>query len=239
MEGTIVNAVAVIAGGTAGVLLRRRFPERMRETMMMGVGLATLLIGFQMALQTRNVLGVILSLAAGAVIGEALHIEEGIEALGRWAEARVGTRGGSAGSVADAFVTSSLLFCVGPMTVLGAIQDGLGQPPLLLYTKSLLDGVSAVAIGAALGAGVLLSAGTVLAYQGAITLAAGTVQTVMTPEMTRELTATGGVLIVGLGLGILQIRRIRVGGLLPALLVSIALTAGMPWLREVGRALGL
>src|SRR3990170_8470317 len=239
MEGTIVNAVAVIAGGTAGVLLRRRFPERMRETMMMGVGLATLLIGFQMALQTRNVLGVILSLAAGAVIGEALHIEEGIEALGRWAEARVGTRGGSAGSVADAFVTSSLLFCVGPMTVLGAIQDGLGQPPLLLYTKSLLDGISAVAIGAALGAGVLLSAGTVLVYQGAITLAAGTVQAVMTPEMTRELTATGGVLIVGLGLGILQIRRIRVGALLPALLVSIALTAGMPWLREVGRALGL
>lgn len=239
MQGTIVNAVAVIAGGTAGTLLRRRFPARMRETVMMGVGLATLLIGFQMALQTQNVIGVILSLAAGAVIGEALHIEEGIEVLGRWAEARVGAGGGGDGSVAAAFVASSLLFCVGPMTVMGAIQDGLGQPPLLLYTKSLLDGVSAVAIGAALGAGVLLSAGTVLVYQGAITLAAGAVQAVMTPEMTRELTATGGVLIVGLGLGILQIRRIRVGALLPALLVSIALTAGMPWLRDVGRLLGL
>lgn len=239
MEGTIVNAIAVIAGGSTGVLMRRRFPEKMRETVMMAVGLATLLIGFQMTLQTQNVLGVILSLAVGAVIGEALHIEEGVEALGRWAEARVGTGGGSAGSVTAAFVTSSLLFCVGPMTVLGAIQDGLGQPPLLLYTKSLLDGISAIAIAAGLGAGVLLSAGTVLVYQGAITLAAGAVQSVMTPEMTRELSATGGLLIVGLGLGILQIRRIRVGSLLPALLVSLAVTAGAPWLRAVGNALGL
>jgi uncharacterized membrane protein YqgA involved in biofilm formation len=238
VEGTIVNATAVLAGGTAGLLLRRRIPERMRETVMMGVGLATLLIGTQMALQTRNVLGVIVSLAAGAVIGEALHIEEGLEALGRWAEARIGTGGGSEGGIAASFVASSLLFCVGPMTVLGAIQDGLGQPPVLLYTKSVLDGVSAVALAAALGAGVLLSAGTVVVYQGAITLAAGAVQTVMTPEMTRELTATGGVLIVGLGLGILQIRRIRVGALLPALLASVALTAGAPWLRAFGRVLG-
>ncbi len=238
MEGTIVNAAAVLAGGTAGLLLRRRIPERMRETVMMGVGLATLLIGTQMALQTRNVLGVIVSLAAGAVIGEALHIEEGLEALGRWAEARIGTGGRSEGGIAAGFVASSLLFCVGPMTVLGAIQDGLGQPPVLLYTKSLLDGVSAVALAAALGAGVLLSAGTVIVYQGAITLAAGTVQTVMTPEMTRELTATGGVLIVGLGLGILQIRRIRVGALLPALLASVALTAGAPWLRALSRVFG-
>lgn len=128
------------------MLLRRRIPERMREAVMMGIGLATLLIGFQMALQTRNVLGVIVSLAACGALGELLRIEDSLETLGRWAERRAGAAG--EGAIAQAFVTSSLLFSVGPMTLLGAIQDGLGQPPVLLYTESLLDGASAVAIGA-------------------------------------------------------------------------------------------
>jgi uncharacterized membrane protein YqgA involved in biofilm formation len=238
VEGTIVNATAVIAGGLAGVALRHRFPERVRETVMAGIGLATLLIGFQMALQTGNVLIVIASLVLGGIIGEAIHIEEGIEALGAWAERTYGDQTQES-TVAAAFVTSSLLFCVGPMTVLGAIQDGLGQTPVLLYTKSLLDGISAVAIGAALGAGVLLSAGTVLLYQGTLTLAAGAVNSVMTQEMTRELTATGGALIIGLGLGILRLRKIRVGNLLPALVISVLLTAALPYLRVLARAAGL
>lgn len=235
MVGTIVNAAAVLAGGTTGLLLRRRFPERMRETVMAAIGLATLAIGAQMALQTQDVVVVIASLVGGAIIGEASHLEEGIEALGAWAERRVG-RAERAGPVASAFVTGSLLFCVGPMTVLGAIQDGLGQPPVLLYTKALLDGVSSVAIGAAMGVGVLLAAGTVLIYQGALTLAAGAVQTLMTPAMTRELTATGGILVVGLGLDILRVRRVRVGSLLPALPVVVVLVAVAPHLRA---ALGL
>lgn len=238
MEGTIVNAIAVVAGGLAGVALRHRFPERVRETVMAGIGLATLLIGFQMALQTGNVLVVIASLVLGGIIGEAFHIEEGIEALGAWAERMYGSQTQES-TVAAAFVTSSLLFCVGPMTVLGAIQDGLGQTPVLLYTKSLLDGISAVAIGAALGAGVLLSAGTVLFYQGALTLAAGAVNSFMTQEMTRELTATGGALIIGLGLGILRLRKVRVGNLLPALVISVLLTAALPYLRALARAVGL
>ncbi|MBM3470462.1 MAG: DUF554 domain-containing protein [Armatimonadetes bacterium] len=238
MEGTIVNAMAVTAGGLAGVALRHRFPERVRETVMAGIGLATLLIGFQMALQTGNVLIVIASLVLGGIIGEAIHIEEGIEALGRWAERMYGSQTNE-NTVAAAFVTSSLLFCVGPMTVLGAIQDGLGQTPVLLYTKSLLDGISAVAIGAALGVGVLLSAGTVLLYQGALTLAAGAVHSVMTQEMTRELTATGGALIIGLGLGILRVRKVRVGNMLPALVISVLLTAALPYLRVLTRAVGL
>ncbi|MGH2405898.1 MAG: DUF554 domain-containing protein [bacterium] len=177
-------------------------------------------------------------MALGAVIGEGLHIEDRLEALGRWTERRLGAANPDS-SFTRAFVTSSLLFCVGPMTILGAIQDGLGQPPLLLYTKSLLDGISSVAIGAALGAGVLLSAGTVLIFQGALTIAAGAVQRMMTPEMTRELTATGGVLIVALGLGILRIQTIRVGSLLPSLLAVIAFTAALPHLDALRKALGL
>jgi uncharacterized membrane protein YqgA involved in biofilm formation len=177
-----------------------------------------------------------------------MHIEEGLEALGRWAERRVGAAGGTGvvvaagtaggANMAAAFVTSSLLFCVGPMTILGAIQDGLGQPPTLLYTKAVLDGISAIAIGAALGAGVLLSAATVLIYQGVITWAAGAVQSLLSPEMTRELTATGGVLIIGLGLGILQIRRIRVGSMIPALLIVVLLTAAIPQVQAIIRGLG-
>ncbi len=233
-----MNVIAVVVGGSAGLGLQRRLPERVREAVMAAIGLATLLIGLQMALQTRNILGVIVSLALGAALGEGLHIEEGIDALGRWAERLAGPVA-AGGGTAQAFVTSSLLFCVGPMTILGAIQDGLGQTPVLLYTKSLLDGISSVALGAALGAGVLLSAGTVLVYQGGVTLAAAAVSGVMTPEVTREMTATGGALIIALGLGILQIRRIRVGSLLPALLVSVVLTAALPYLRAAAQALGL
>jgi uncharacterized protein len=182
----------------------------------------------------------IVSLVLGGVIGEVLGIEPSLDALGRWAERTVGTDRGRAqsGTIAAAFVTSSLLFCVGPMTLLGAIQDGLGQPPVLLYTKSALDGVSAIAIGAALGAGVLLSSITVLVYQGAITAAAAAVQGVLTPSMTRELTAVGGVLIVGLGVGILQIRKIRVGSLLPALPISVLVTATLPWLQALAQRVG-
>jgi hypothetical protein len=240
VEGTIVNVLTVLMGGLIGVAFGRRIPERMRDTIMMGVGLATLVIGFQMALQTQNVVGVIISLVLGGVAGELLAIEAGLEAMGRWAERRVPAPHGATqpGTTAAAFVTGSLLFCVGPMTLLGAIQDGLGQPPVLLYTKAVLDGVSAVAIGAALGAGILLSAATVLGYQGLITMTAGAVQGVLTPTMTREMTAVGGVLIIGLGLGILQIRRIRVGSLLPALPISVLVTLVWPWLQGLAQRFG-
>jgi uncharacterized membrane protein YqgA involved in biofilm formation len=223
-----------------GIALGRRIPESMRETIMMGVGLATVVIGIQMALQTQDVIGMIISLVLGGVIGEVLRIEAGLDALGRWAERWVAPDAARAqsGTIAAAFVTSSLLFCVGPMTLLGAIQDGLGQPPVLLYTKSVLDGVSAIAIGAALGGGVLLSAGTVLIYQGAITAAAGAVQGALTSSMTRELTAVGGVLIVALGLGILEIRKIRVGSLLPSLPIAVLVTALMPWFHALAQRFG-
>ena len=238
MLGTLVNALAVLVGSALGVLLRRRIPKGMDEILMQGLGLATLVIGMQMALGTRNVVVVILSMAIGGVLGHLLGIEAGLERLGTWAEARLGARE-EGSTFARAFVTSSLLFCVGPLTILGAFQGGLGQPPVLLYTKSMLDGVSSVAIGATLGSGVFLSAGTILVYQGALTMLASLAQTVMTPEVTREFTATGGLLVLGVGITLLALRPIRVGNLLPALLVVVVLTSLLPALTSLARSLSI
>src|SRR5256886_3972649 len=166
MLGTLVNALAVVVGSAIGVSLRRHIPEGMHEILMQGLGLAVLVIGMQMALGTHNVLVVIISMAVGGVLGEALGIEARLNRLGLWAEARLGARE-EGSTFARAFVTSSLLFCVGPLTILGSIQGGLGQPPVLLYTKSMLDGVSSIAIGAALGAGGFLFPWPVLTYSGA------------------------------------------------------------------------
>jgi len=236
--GTLVNALAIIDGSTLGVLLRRRIERGMDEILMQGLGLAVIVIGVQMARGTHNVVVLILSMAIGGVLGHLLGIEAGLERLGTWAEARLGARE-EGSTFARAFVTSSLLFCVGPLTILGAFQGGLGQPPVLLYTKSVLDGVSSVAIGATLGPGVFLSAGTILVYQGALTLLASSAQTLMTPDVTREFTATGGLLVLGVGITLLGLRPIRVGNLLPALLVVVVLTSLLPMLTSVARSLSI
>lgn len=238
MLGTLVNALAVLVGSALGVLFRRRIPTGMDEILMQGLGLAVLVIGVLMARGTHNVVILILSMAIGGVLGHVLGIEAGLERLGTWAEARLGARE-EGSTFARAFVTSSLLFCIGPLTILGAFQGGLGQPPVLLYTKSVLDGISSVAIGATLGPGVFLSAGTILVYQGALTLLASSAQTVMTPDVTREFTATGGLLVVGVGITLLGLRPIRVGNLLPALLVVVVLTSLLPTLTALARSLSI
>ncbi|HVH30638.1 MAG TPA: DUF554 domain-containing protein [bacterium] len=236
MLGTLVNAMAVLVGSTLGVLLRRRIPKGMEDILMHGLGLAVLVIGWQMARESHNVVLLILSMTIGGVLGHLLGIEAGLERLGTWAEARLGARE-EGSTFARAFVSSSLLFCVGPLTILGAFQGGLGQPPVLLYTKSVLDGVSSVAIGAALGPGVFLSAVTILLYQGALTLLASSAQMVMTPDVTREFSATGGLLVLGVGINLLGLRPIRVGNLLPALLVVVVLTTVLPTLISLARSL--
>ena len=236
MLGTLVNAVAVLVGSTLGVLLRRRIPTGMEDILMQGLGLAVLVIGWQMARESHNVVLLILSMTIGGVLGHLLGIEAGLERLGTWAEARLGARE-EGSTFARAFVSSSLLFCVGPLTILGAFQGGLGQPPVLLYTKSVLDGVSSVAIGAALGPGVFLSAVTILLYQGGLTLLASSAQMVMTPDVTREFSATGGLLVLGVGINLLGLRPIRVGNLLPALLVVVVLTTVLPTLVSLARSL--
>jgi hypothetical protein len=235
--GTIINVVTVLLGGTLGTLLGARLPEKMRETIMHALGLLTIVIGVQLSLETGNVLIVLGSLLLGGLVGELLRIESGIDQVGRWLQERTGgesespaenpsaTLEGGATRFSHAFLTASLVFCVGPMTVLGSIQDGLTGDYTLLAVKSTMDGFAALAFASTLGPGVIFSALTVLVYQGALTLGAGWADAVLTDPMVAEMTATGGVLMLALGLGLLQIKKIRAGNLLPALAFAPAIVA--------------
>ncbi|MGQ9500974.1 MAG: DUF554 domain-containing protein [Anaerolineae bacterium] len=227
MTGTLINIVAVLLGGSLGTLLGARLPERVRETVMNGLGLVTLVLGFSLALQSKNLLIVMGSVLLGGVLGEWWHIEDGLEALGHWLEVHFGRPEDAARghSVTRAFVTASLVFCVGPMTVMGSLLDGLTGNYQLLAIKSLLDGFASLAFAASLGPGVLFSALTILVYQGGLSLAAHIFATSLagvradTPAVV-EMGATGGVLIMGIGLLLLNLKRIRVSNYLPAIVIA-------------------
>lgn len=221
MVGTIVNAVAIIVGGLIGTLLGHRFPDKIKITVIQGLGLTVLLVGIQMALQSENVLIVVLSIAMGGILGEWIDIEEYLHKLGRWIESKM--KGGE-GNIAAAFVRTSLIYCVGAMAIMGAIQDGLNNDPSTLIAKGMIDGFTAIAFAATMGIGVVLSSIPVLIYQGVLTLAARYVEMLMTPAIIAEMTATGGLLIVGIGLNIMEITNIKVGNLLPAVFIAVVLT---------------
>ncbi len=223
MTGTLINVATVLVGGTVGVALGRRLPPRIKEMVMWGLGLITLVIGIQMALQTQNIVIVLGSLLLGGIVGELLQIEQGLNRLGRWVESRFSRAGN--GNFSRALVTSSLVFCVGPMTILGSIQDGLTGSYQILATKSALDGFSALAFASTLGWGVLFSSLTVLFYQGALTLGAALMKTLLTAAMITEMSATGGVLIISLGLGLLELKAIRTANFLPALVFAPVMVA--------------
>ncbi|MGD9001661.1 MAG: DUF554 domain-containing protein [Anaerolineae bacterium] len=240
--GTIINVITVLLGGTLGTLLGARLPERMRETIMHALGLLTIVIGVQLSLETGNILIVLGSLLLGGLIGELLRIERGIDQIGRWIEKRTGGTDSPAAEVpvagshsgssrfSHAFLTASLVFCVGPMTILGSIQDGLTGDYTLLAIKATLDGFAALAFASTLGPGVIFAALTVLVYQGGLTLGAGWADAVLSDPMVAEMTATGGVLMLALGLGLLQVKKIRAGNLLPAIAIAPLIVAVVEWL---------
>jgi len=215
--GTAINVVAVLVGGGVGTLAGAWLPRRMRETAMQGIGLVTLLIGVQSFLEFDNPLVPLVSVVLGLVIGEALNIDGALKRFGDYLQARF-SKGES--PVSRAFVTTSLLFCVGPLTVLGSLEDGLTGDYGLLVLKSALDLVASLSFASVLGWGVLLSAGTVLVVQGTLTLSAGLLEEVVTEQMVLAMTATGGVLILGLGLTLLELKEVRVANMLPALLIA-------------------
>ena len=221
LQGTAVNILAIAAGALLGRAAGTLLSERVHRTIMAGLGLSVLLIGLQLGLRCQQPLIAIGSLLIGGLIGEWINIERRLEAFGIRLE-----RLSSGDGVARGFVSASLLFCVGAMAIMGSIQDGSGNAPTILYAKSALDGIAAVALASTLGIGVLYSALPVLLYQGGITLVASSAAAILTTSVMTEMNAVGGLLIVAIGLDLLGIKRFAVGNLLPSVFVSI----GLMWL---------
>ncbi len=228
MTGTIINIVAVLIGGGLGTLVGARLPQRLRETVLWALGLFTIALGVQSFLETKNSLIVLGSALLGGLLGEWINIEAGLKRLGGWLESRF-ARSGDTDATArfvKGFVSASLIFCVGPLTILGAIKDGLTGDYQLLAVKSLLDAFAALAFSATLGVGVLFSVIVILVYQGGLSLLAGLAQSVLTTPMITEMSATGGLLIMAIGFGsLLELRPIRVANYLPALIIAPVIVA--------------
>jgi uncharacterized membrane protein YqgA involved in biofilm formation len=227
MTGTLINVGAVLLGTTIGVTVGRRLPAGLQQRVLAGLGLVTAVIGVDLALAWRDtsplyVLGAIL---LGGLIGEALGIEARLARLGdrlqrRVARSRDRARGAAESTVSEAFFTASLLFCVGPLTVVGSFEDGLNGNVEPLATKSLLDGFASIALASTLGAGVAFAAATVLVVQGALTLGAGLFEDLLRGEALSAMTSTGGVLIIGISLKLLDLKDVKVGNFLPALVLA-------------------
>jgi uncharacterized membrane protein YqgA involved in biofilm formation len=223
----LLNIGTVIVGGLIGLLFGSRFPERIRQTVVAGLGLFTLAIGLSLFTSTNNAIIVLVSLLFGGVIGEWLDIEQALENLGAGLQKRYArkAKGGSAQFVRG-FLTASLVFCIGPMTILGSIQDGLTGDYQLLAIKSVLDGFAAMVFASTLGVGVLSSVLVILIYQGGLSLLASQAQAFFSAAMIAELSAVGGVLLLGIAISsLLEIKKIRVGNFLPALVFAPALVA--------------
>ena len=225
MTGTLLNVATVLIGGTLGLIFGARVPERLKATVVTGMGLFVMAIGIQMFLKTENSLIVLGALLIGALLGEWWRIEDGLQALGQILEKQFSKNNDDGEEPSSKFVrgflTASLLFCVGPLAILGSIQDGLTGNYNLLAVKSALDGFASLAFASTLGPGVLFSAVMVLVYQGGISLLAAQLNAIATPSMMNEMTAAGGVILIGLSISsLLEIKKIRIGNFLPALVIA-------------------
>jgi uncharacterized protein len=239
MTGTFLNIATVLIGGTLGLLFGARLPERLKSTVIAGMGLFTGAVGIQMFLKTQNPLYVLGGLLIGSLLGEWWRIEDGLQSLGGWLEKHIYRKQETdlekENRFIRGFLTASLLFCVGPMTILGSIQDGLTGNYQLLAIKSVLDGFAALAFASSLGPGVLFSALVILVYQGGISLLAAQLNSIVTDPMMAEMTAVGGVILVGIAISsLLEIKKIRVGNFLPALFITPLLVWIVDLLKNFG-----
>lgn len=224
--GTVVNVLAVLAGTVIGLAVGPRLPARLKSTVLSAVGLLTIVIGVQEATKTHNIVIPLVALVLGGALGELAGIEERLERVGERIRQRFET-GDQPSTFVAGFVAASLLFCVGPLTVLGSIQDGLGGPDhaRLLIVKSALDGIVAVVLASTLGWGVGFSIITIVVVQGLLTLGAGAADRVLTDPMIDEMTATGGFMVLAIGIRILELKPIRVASFLPGLVIAPMLVA--------------
>ena len=222
MTGTLVNSGAILAGSLVGLAVGRHISERLKTIVMQALGLSVMLIGLQMALTGKDIIMTIGCLLIGAVTGEVINIENWLERMAERLKARFRS---DSSTFVQGFVSASLLYLTGAMMIVGSIQDGTVGDPHTLYVKSLLDGVASVALASSLGVGVAFSAFAVLVVQGAITLMAGQLLFLRSPAVLDAVAATGGVLILAIGINLLDLKQIRVGNLLPAVFFAIAWAA--------------
>ncbi|TCP20019.1 hypothetical protein EV207_15512 [Scopulibacillus darangshiensis] len=232
--GTIVNTLAIMIGSILGNLFTK-IPDRIKHTVTHGMALVVVVLGLQMGLKSDQFLIVIGSLALGAVIGEGFELEEKLNRLGRFLERKVGNRG--EGNIASAFVTGTLVFVVGALAIVGALDSGLRDDHSVLFTKAMLDGFFALIFSTTLGIGVIFSAIPVFLYEGAIALLATKIETFvpqpLMAQLINELTATGGLLIVAIGLNLLNITKIRTANLLPSIVICILIVTGIFYLKPL------
>ena len=224
--GTLLNLVTVLAGGLVGLVLGDRLPTRLRENVVAGVGLFVLVMGVKFAIDTASLLYLLGAIVIGGVIGSLWGIERRLNAFGESIQRRVAAPGATS-TVAEGFVTASIVFCVGPLTFLGAIRNGLTGDGSLLLIKSVLDGFTAIAFAATLGWGVLLSLFVILLYQGGLAAGASLFAGLLSDAQVREMSAVGGLLLVGVGLKLLRVRDVRVADYVPAIVVAPLLFAAV------------
>ena len=219
MIGVFVNVATILLGSTVGLLFRKGIPERISRAMMLAIGLCTLYIGVDGALEGSNTIVLILSMVFGTLIGTLLDIDDKINRVGQFIERKL-KKEGEKTSIAEGFMTASLLFCVGAMTIVGSLNAGLTGDNTLIFTKSILDLISSCLLASTLGIGVMFAAVFVLLVQGGLVLLAGLLQNVLTDQaLIAEITCAGSVMIIGLGLNILGITKLKVANFLPALLL--------------------
>lgn len=220
--GSLVNGAAIIGGSIIGILLHSRFPERIRQIVFQGLGLGTILIGIQMALKVQDILVLMFSLLIGGILGELMRLDTLFERGASRLKKMVGSK--DTGFI-DGMITASLIFCIGAMAIIGSFEEGINGDTTILYTKSLLDGFASIALASSYGIGVLFSFIPVVLYQGSLTLFASSFQEYFSPLIIDQLTATGGLLIIGISLTLLDIKRINLSNLLPSLGIVVILTA--------------
>jgi hypothetical protein len=226
MLGSIVNALAIVVGSLVGLLLKHGIKESYRQTIMDATALAVLVIGILGAVQTGMILLMVFSLVIGSFIGESLRIEDRLNQLGQWVERRVAQSGSG---FTKGFVTASLVFCVGSMAIVGSIESGLSGNHSTLLAKSVLDGIFSIFFASTMGIGVAFSAVPILIYEGLLTLGASGLKSILSQPMIQEISAVGGVLIMAIGINQLQLKKIRVGNMLPAIFIPLVYFLVIAW----------
>ena len=223
--GTLINTATVVAGGSVGYFIGHRIKQEIRTIVVQVIGLATVIMGISDAMDTHNLVFPLVGMVVGAIIGELLKVEERLEQLGEWLKNRFARTSTDSGNFVQGFVTATLLFCIGPLTILGAIEDASGRTPQLYIIKGTLDGFMSIIFVAVYGIGAMFSALMVFLVQGLLTLGGTGIDSLLTERMRIELFAAGGFTVLAIGLNLLEIKKIKLGSLLPGLVVTPVLVA--------------